>query len=178
MSWWPKQSIFLKSGLWHGYWSPQCEEWFQGCLCQIWEHTAQLMKSTKWPSALKYSNPKTKSVVLANATTSEVYLKRLTKGPGVDLVAWTFALADWSYEWWVGTCIINFTSWLILNLFSLLIHYSLFSVEPWGESWNRVSMLLIQYPLFKVLYCSVHYMQTAPCCSKLISCPQPPCSTT
>ena len=87
MSWWPKQSIFLKSGLWPGYWSPQCEEWFQGRLCQIQEHTAQLKKSTKWPSALKYSHPKTKSVVLVNATTSEVYLNHLTKGPGVDLVA-------------------------------------------------------------------------------------------
>ena len=83
MSWWPKQSIFLKSSLWF----PLCEEWFQGHLCQIWEHTAQLKKYTKWPIALKYSNLKTKSVVLANATASEVYLKHLTKGPGVDLVA-------------------------------------------------------------------------------------------
>ena len=87
MSWWPKQSISIKSSLWPGYWSPLCEEWFQGCLCQIQEHMAQLKKSMKWPNALKYSNLKTKSVVLANATASEAYLKHLTKGPGGDLVA-------------------------------------------------------------------------------------------
>ena len=114
ISWWLKQSIsiFLKSGLWSGYWSPLCEEWFQGCLCQVQEHTAQLNKSMKWPNTLKYSNPKTKSVVFTNATASEAYLKHLTKGPGADLVACKQTRVTTMQE----TCIINLTLQLILNL--------------------------------------------------------------
>lgn len=78
MSWWPKQSLFLKSGLWPGYWSPQCEEWFQGRLNQILGHTARLRKSSSWPNSLKYYKSKTVPFVLANAKASGEYIKRLT----------------------------------------------------------------------------------------------------
>jgi hypothetical protein len=85
MSWWPKQNIFLKSGLWPGYWSPQCEEWFQTRLSHIQEHRASLRTSTQWPKHLRYYKQKTVPFVLANAKASAAYLESLTGPPAVNL---------------------------------------------------------------------------------------------
>ena len=44
-SWWPKQSVWELSGLNVGYWSPDCEIWFQAHLATIHQGTAGLKGS-------------------------------------------------------------------------------------------------------------------------------------
>jgi hypothetical protein len=52
LSWWPKQSTFLKSGLWPGYWSPSCEDWFQHRHDSITSGKGDLKTATQWCKSL------------------------------------------------------------------------------------------------------------------------------
>jgi hypothetical protein len=53
LSWWPKHGTFMSSGLWPGYWSHSCEEWFQIRHQQIVEHRGDLKTATKWKNTMK-----------------------------------------------------------------------------------------------------------------------------
>jgi len=52
LSWWPKQSTFLKSGLWAGYWSRSCEDWFLRRNADIASGNADLKTSGQWYKSL------------------------------------------------------------------------------------------------------------------------------
>ena len=52
LSWWPKQSTFLTSGLWPGYWSRSCEEWFRRRHAAIVLGNADLKTSRQWYKSL------------------------------------------------------------------------------------------------------------------------------
>src|SRR5262245_60865084 len=47
-SWWPLQSTFLKSTLWIGYSTPQCEAWYQKRLAKIVVDEAQPLSIADW----------------------------------------------------------------------------------------------------------------------------------
>lgn len=53
LSWWPKHATFISSGLWPGYWSHSCEEWFQTRHKLIAEHRGDLKTATEWKNAMK-----------------------------------------------------------------------------------------------------------------------------
>jgi hypothetical protein len=74
LSWWPKQSVFIRSGLWLGYWSPDCENWFQGRLKEIRERRADLKTSNKWNSALKHYVKLSNKFMKTNHTIATEYL--------------------------------------------------------------------------------------------------------
>jgi hypothetical protein len=80
LSWWPKQSVFMRSGLWLGYWSPDCENWFQGRLKEIHERRADLKSSTKWNSALKYYVKQTSAFMKVNNAIAVEYLGTTAAG--------------------------------------------------------------------------------------------------
>jgi hypothetical protein len=52
-SWWPLQSTFLKSTLWIGYWTSQCEAWYQRRLQDILRGVAQPLTITEWKVELR-----------------------------------------------------------------------------------------------------------------------------
>jgi hypothetical protein len=56
MSWWPLQSTFLKSTLWIGYWTQQCEDWYQMHKQQLADGTAQPLNITDWKGRLRLSH--------------------------------------------------------------------------------------------------------------------------
>jgi hypothetical protein len=53
-SWWPKQSVWITSGLHVGYWSVACETWFQKRLEAIRDGTATLRTAGEWRSSLRF----------------------------------------------------------------------------------------------------------------------------
>ncbi|TDL18568.1 hypothetical protein BD410DRAFT_728323, partial [Rickenella mellea] len=58
-SWWPWHSAWERSSLNVGYWSTDCEHWFQNRLEHIRNDTAELRGSTEWVNSLKHMNRKT-----------------------------------------------------------------------------------------------------------------------
>jgi len=52
-SWWPLQSTFLKSSLWIGYWTQQCEDWYQARKRSIYLGTAQPYTIAEWRRILR-----------------------------------------------------------------------------------------------------------------------------
>ena len=42
LSWWPKASVFMTSGLYPGYWTPSCETWYQARVEAISKNGAKL----------------------------------------------------------------------------------------------------------------------------------------
>ncbi|KAF8573183.1 hypothetical protein K439DRAFT_1282344, partial [Ramaria rubella] len=48
VSWWPKQSMWNSGGLNVGYWSPDCETWFQSHLALICSNSAPLRSAAQW----------------------------------------------------------------------------------------------------------------------------------
>ncbi|THH19829.1 hypothetical protein EUX98_g8703 [Antrodiella citrinella] len=53
-SWWPKQSVWKRCGLYVGYWSEDCERWFQLRLQGIKSCKEQPKNAAAWKDALKY----------------------------------------------------------------------------------------------------------------------------
>ncbi|TDL15454.1 hypothetical protein BD410DRAFT_699480, partial [Rickenella mellea] len=51
-SWWPRHSAWQKGALNVGYWSPDCERWFQKRLEMIRDGKADLRSANEWKSAL------------------------------------------------------------------------------------------------------------------------------
>ncbi|KAF9455238.1 hypothetical protein BDZ94DRAFT_1139040, partial [Collybia nuda] len=48
LSWWPKPSIWSGSGLNVGYWSEDCEKWYQNHLQKCISGTAELRDPGHW----------------------------------------------------------------------------------------------------------------------------------
>ncbi|TFK62070.1 hypothetical protein BDN72DRAFT_748162, partial [Pluteus cervinus] len=48
MSWWPNQSAWDSSGLNAGYWTPDCEDWYQHRLTKIRANEGDLRSATHW----------------------------------------------------------------------------------------------------------------------------------
>jgi hypothetical protein len=53
LSWWPKPDVWEKSVLNVGYWSDNCESWFQDCLAKIRGGLEHPKGASAWRSALK-----------------------------------------------------------------------------------------------------------------------------
>ncbi|TFK60301.1 hypothetical protein BDN72DRAFT_741368, partial [Pluteus cervinus] len=54
VSWWPKPSAWVTSGLNVGYWSPDAEEWFRKRLASIQQGQAKLYNAGAWKKAIKF----------------------------------------------------------------------------------------------------------------------------
>ncbi|KIJ33495.1 hypothetical protein M422DRAFT_264603 [Sphaerobolus stellatus SS14] len=52
ISWWPRPNAWAHSGLDLGYWSSECESWYEEMLNRINEGTAKLRTSHDWKRAL------------------------------------------------------------------------------------------------------------------------------
>ena len=57
VSWWPKPAAFVLSGLSVGYWSEDCERWFQKRLDQCKSGTAVLYNPGSWKHNIRFSKP-------------------------------------------------------------------------------------------------------------------------
>ena len=53
MSWFPKASTFAESGLWPGYWTPECERWFQRWLAVLNQGPPPPHMARHWRNNLK-----------------------------------------------------------------------------------------------------------------------------
>lgn len=73
MLWWPKPSAWESSGLNVGYWSPDCENWYQRRLQTIRDGNATLRSGTQWKDAMKMQK-KTRPLVQANTTLAHDFL--------------------------------------------------------------------------------------------------------
>ena len=56
ISWWPKPSAWLGSGLNVGYWSKDCESWFRKRLGDIKAGKAILRTQSQWRHSLKFTS--------------------------------------------------------------------------------------------------------------------------
>lgn len=54
LSWWPKANVWKQCGLNVGYWSVDCEVWYQERLREIRLGTAELRTSVSWRDSLKF----------------------------------------------------------------------------------------------------------------------------
>ncbi|KAK7048795.1 hypothetical protein R3P38DRAFT_2505225, partial [Favolaschia claudopus] len=54
LSWWPKPLAFSHSGLNVGWWSPDCEHWYQQRLAVIQSGTAKLHTQAEWKNIIRY----------------------------------------------------------------------------------------------------------------------------
>lgn len=72
-SWWPKQSTWNHSGLNLGYWSRDCENWFQKRLVAIHSNTAFLRTAGEWKTSLKFHH-KSGQLASANECAAAMYL--------------------------------------------------------------------------------------------------------
>jgi hypothetical protein len=75
MSWWPKPAIWQRGNLDVGYWSHDCEEWFQNRLTYILNGSADLRSAKKWGSSLVMSRKQGK-VATKNAKLAAKYILR------------------------------------------------------------------------------------------------------
>ena len=78
VSWWPKQSTFMTSGLNVGYWSPDCEAWFQSRARTISDGTATVKNARVWSQAMKFEKPRVLKLV-QNQETITSHLLRNTE---------------------------------------------------------------------------------------------------
>jgi hypothetical protein len=74
LSWWPKASTFAASGLYAGYWTPNCEYWFQKRMSEIADGTATLIKATEWTNKLKLHRP-VRKLTAANSRAAKLFLQ-------------------------------------------------------------------------------------------------------
>ena len=78
LSWWPKEGVFINSGLWPGYWSHGCEDWFQTQYKHIVEqhpkHSTPKI-SNNWQNYLKMDK-RVKQLRIANTAVAAQYLGR------------------------------------------------------------------------------------------------------
>ena len=66
LSWWPKHSIWARSGLDMGYWSESSERWFLLRLESIRAGNATLRSGQEWNQAIGRLEPRSKKIVKAN----------------------------------------------------------------------------------------------------------------
>ncbi|KAH9920995.1 hypothetical protein B0H21DRAFT_844338 [Amylocystis lapponica] len=74
-SWWPRPSVWSGCGLDVGYWSQQCEEWFQKRLAHVRSGERSPIGSISWRPALRFYKP-TPKLVEANKNTAARFLKQ------------------------------------------------------------------------------------------------------
>jgi hypothetical protein len=55
ISWWPKPSAWEISGLNIGFWSADCEAWFQRRVQDIGSGTAELRSPSQWKQSLRFA---------------------------------------------------------------------------------------------------------------------------
>ncbi|THH23040.1 hypothetical protein EUX98_g8139 [Antrodiella citrinella] len=76
-SWWPKQSVWLRCGLYTGFWSADCEAWYQARSNAITTQQAQPKNAAAWKDTLKYYQRDSR-IILANKTAAcAQYLRNL-----------------------------------------------------------------------------------------------------
>ncbi|KAF8166799.1 hypothetical protein K438DRAFT_1616543 [Mycena galopus ATCC 62051] len=74
VSWWPKPNAFDSSGMNIGWWSPDCEHWFQQRLAQIKSGQALLNKQADWKRFIRFYQ-KTRQVAESNEKIAAEFLK-------------------------------------------------------------------------------------------------------
>ncbi|KAG6819855.1 hypothetical protein H0H93_007999 [Arthromyces matolae] len=75
LSWWPKPSAWDSAGINLGFWSEDCERWFQGHLKKLKDGKFLLRSTTSWKSALRF-NKDTPKVTLKNEQRAAEYLAK------------------------------------------------------------------------------------------------------
>lgn len=80
MSWWPKQSTFVRSGIWPGFWSRGCEEWFQDRHSRLMAGTADLQSADNWSKQLRVASKLIKLTKL-NTLSAADYLSSPASAP-------------------------------------------------------------------------------------------------
>ena len=74
VSWWPKQSTFMVLGLNIGYWSPDCEAWFQYHVRTISDGTAAVKNACVWSQVMKFEKPRVLKLVQNQETITSCLL--------------------------------------------------------------------------------------------------------
>ncbi|KAG6836524.1 hypothetical protein H0H93_007133 [Arthromyces matolae] len=75
LSWWPKPSAWDSAGINLGFWSEDCERWFQGHLTKLKDGKFVLRSPAAWKSALRFNKDAIK-VTLKNEKLAAEYLAR------------------------------------------------------------------------------------------------------
>ncbi|KAJ7468824.1 hypothetical protein B0H11DRAFT_1920835 [Mycena galericulata] len=79
MSWWPKPTAFHHSGMNIGWWSPDCERWFQKRVKLLEKNQAPLWTQTQWKHKIRFMQ-KSRDVALANERIACEYLSARFSG--------------------------------------------------------------------------------------------------
>ncbi|KAJ7664375.1 hypothetical protein DFH06DRAFT_986073 [Mycena polygramma] len=74
ISWWPKPTAFSSSGLNTGWWSPDCDHWFEERLSKIKSGTAKLHTQTEWKRYIRFYK-KSHDIAIANERISNEFLR-------------------------------------------------------------------------------------------------------
>lgn len=74
VSWWPKPAAWNRSGLNIGYWSSDCEEWYQNRLSEIRSQKADPRSHAKWKHALRLGRRSVRQVVDVNEQQAKNWL--------------------------------------------------------------------------------------------------------
>ncbi|KAJ7077745.1 hypothetical protein C8R44DRAFT_654960, partial [Mycena epipterygia] len=74
ISWWPRPGAFFLSGLNIGWWSPDCERWFQKRRLEIVRDRAKLWTQVEWKSKIRFIQ-KSRQVAMANEKIAAEYLR-------------------------------------------------------------------------------------------------------
>ena len=72
----------MASGLNVGFWSPDCESWFQSRAQEILQKTATIKNARAWTAALKYEKPR----MLKLISNQEVIASRFLSAPESDFL--------------------------------------------------------------------------------------------
>ncbi|KAF9269027.1 hypothetical protein L218DRAFT_916545 [Marasmius fiardii PR-910] len=73
-SWFPRPGAFNAGSLNVGFWSKDCEKWYQRRLMEIRSGKAQLMNASRWRSAMQF-NHRTPRIVDKNQEVAHLFLK-------------------------------------------------------------------------------------------------------
>jgi hypothetical protein len=79
ISWWPKFNTWKQSGYNVGYWSKDCETWYQNRLQKIREGTAELHNASTWRGKLKEKAGHTATFVNATNELADMVLRGNTE---------------------------------------------------------------------------------------------------
>ncbi|KAJ7136974.1 hypothetical protein C8R44DRAFT_608026 [Mycena epipterygia] len=79
ISWWPKPNAFSHSGLNTGWWSPNCEKWFQQRLSLIKSGKAKLQTQAEWQRLIKFYKA-SREVASANERMAAEFLDTVLDG--------------------------------------------------------------------------------------------------
>jgi hypothetical protein len=76
LSWWPRENAFIGSGLWPGYWSLSCEDWFQRRYLAIVQQDLKFgtpRLAHHWQNSLKFDK-RVKQLRCSNNAAAEKFL--------------------------------------------------------------------------------------------------------